>query len=156
MGLQPPGFCYCIRLPCENILPDCRKFRLPVSDLRRYNRKVSGMFGKLKSAGRNLRNELRVYQLVLKDKRTPKISNILLGLAVGYILLPFDLIPDFIPVIGHLDDVIIVPLLVIAALKFNRKRSLMIAARERFKYNYIVLSRRENTNQDSIACCREY
>ncbi|MCG2722732.1 MAG: DUF1232 domain-containing protein [Thermodesulfovibrionales bacterium] len=92
------------------------------------------MFEKLKSAGRNLRNELRVYQLVLKDKRTPKISKILLGLAVGYILLPFDLIPDFIPLIGHLDDVIIVPLLVIAALKFIpqevvddcRKRALQV------------------------------
>lgn len=65
-----------------------------------------------------MRSELRVYRFVLKDKRTPKISKILLGLAVGYTLLPFDLIPDFIPVIGHLDDVMLVPLLVIAALKF--------------------------------------
>lgn len=41
----------------------------------------------------------------------------LLGLAIGYLLLPFDLIPDFIPVIGHLDDVIIVPGLIYLALK---------------------------------------
>jgi uncharacterized membrane protein YkvA (DUF1232 family) len=42
---------------------------------------------------------------------------VLLGLAIGYLLLPFDLIPDFIPVIGHLDDVIIVPGLIYLALK---------------------------------------
>ena len=45
------------------------------------------------------------------------MAKILLGLAVGYTLMPFDLIPDFLPVIGHLDDFIIVPLLVFWALK---------------------------------------
>jgi len=71
----------------------------------------------LKAIGKTLKRELKVYQLVLKDPRTPKPAKWLLGLAVGYVLLPFDLIPDFIPVIGHLDDVIIVPLLVFIALK---------------------------------------
>jgi uncharacterized membrane protein YkvA (DUF1232 family) len=63
------------------------------------------------------KRELHVYQLVLKDPRTPKLAKILLGLAVGYALLPFDLIPDFIPIIGHIDDVLIVPGLVFLALK---------------------------------------
>jgi uncharacterized membrane protein YkvA (DUF1232 family) len=75
------------------------------------------LFDNLKAVGRGLKHELQVYQLVLKDPRTPKPAKWLLGLAVGYALLPFDLIPDFIPVIGHLDDVIIVPTLVIIALK---------------------------------------
>lgn len=75
------------------------------------------MFDKLKAAGKSLKQELKVYQLVLKDSRTPKLSRFLLGLAVGYALLPFDIIPDFIPIVGHLDDVIIVPALVIIALK---------------------------------------
>lgn len=75
------------------------------------------MFDNLKTVARTLKRELQVYQLVLKDSRTPKLAKWLLGLAVGYTLLPFDLIPDFIPVIGHLDDVIIVPALVILALK---------------------------------------
>lgn len=64
-----------------------------------------------------LKRELRVYQRVLRDPRTPTVAKLFLGLAVGYVLLPFDLIPDFVPVIGHLDDVIIVPGLVMLALK---------------------------------------
>ncbi|MBI3756752.1 MAG: DUF1232 domain-containing protein [Deltaproteobacteria bacterium] len=71
----------------------------------------------LRRIARSLKHELSVYRLVLKDPRTPRLPKILLGLAVGYALLPFDLIPDFIPVIGHLDDLIIVPGLVILALK---------------------------------------
>src|SRR5262245_19501137 len=77
----------------------------------------SPMSDRLKAAARAFKRELRVYQLVLRDPRTPKLAKILLGLSVGYVLLPFDLIPDFIPVLGHLDDVIIVPGLVFLALK---------------------------------------
>lgn len=75
------------------------------------------MLDQLKTIGRTLKHELKVYQLVLRDPRTPQLARWLLGLAVGYTLLPFDLIPDFIPIVGHLDDVIIVPALVIIALK---------------------------------------
>jgi uncharacterized membrane protein YkvA (DUF1232 family) len=76
-----------------------------------------GIFNKLKSAGKSLKHEIKVYQLVIKDSRTPKIAKLFLWLAVGYTLLPFDIIPDFIPVIGHIDDVIIIPVLVFIALK---------------------------------------
>jgi len=75
------------------------------------------LFANLKTVARTLKRELKVYQLVFKDPRTPKPAKWLLGLAVGYTLLPFDLIPDFIPVIGHLDDAIIVPLLLFIALR---------------------------------------
>ncbi len=79
------------------------------------------MFDRLKSAQRSLKHEIKVYQLVLRDSRTPKLAKFLLGLAVVYALLPFDIIPDFIPVIGQLDDVIIVPALFIIALKMIPK-----------------------------------
>src|SRR5262249_41576188 len=75
------------------------------------------MLDRLKTIGRTLKHELKVYQFVLRDSRTPKPAKWLLGLAVGDFLLPFDIIPDFLPVIAHLDDFIIGPTLVIIALK---------------------------------------
>jgi uncharacterized membrane protein YkvA (DUF1232 family) len=79
------------------------------------------VFDRLKSVASSIKREINVYRLVLKDGRTPRPAKLLLGLALGYLLLPFDLIPDFIPVIGQLDDVIIVPALVIMALKMIPK-----------------------------------
>jgi uncharacterized membrane protein YkvA (DUF1232 family) len=75
------------------------------------------MFETLKTAARRVTHEIKVYRLVLKDQRTPKLAKVFLGLALGYAALPIDLIPDFIPIIGHLDDLIIVPALVVLALK---------------------------------------
>lgn len=77
------------------------------------------MFRKLKAVWGNFKIELKTYQLVLKDSRTPRFAKFLLGLAVAYALSPIDLIPDFIPVLGHLDDVVIIPLLVVLALKLT-------------------------------------
>lgn len=73
---------------------------------------------RLKRIAEQFKREFRVYQKVLRDPRTPLLPKILLGLAVGYFILPIDLIPDFIPFFGQLDDLIIVPVLVIVALKF--------------------------------------
>ena len=75
------------------------------------------MFDRLHAIARNLAHEIAVYRLVLRDRRTPKLAKVLLGLALGYAVLPVDLIPDFIPVIGHLDDLIIVPGLIVLALR---------------------------------------
>lgn len=75
------------------------------------------MLWRLKKQARAFRDELNLYRKVLGDERTPWLARVLLGLAVGYVLLPFDLVPDFIPVMGVLDDLIIVPVLVIGALK---------------------------------------
>ena len=73
---------------------------------------------KLKKIGDNINNEIDVYRILSRDKRIPKISKILMGSAVLYLLSPIDLIRDIIPVIGHLDDLVIIPLLIYLALKF--------------------------------------
>ena len=74
-------------------------------------------FERSKEIARLFKRELIVYQRVLRDERTPFLAKLFLALAIGYFCMPFDLIPDFIPVIGHLDDAIIVPALVLAALR---------------------------------------
>ncbi len=74
------------------------------------------MIARLREIAARLKTEMAVYRRVLKHPDTPLVAKVLLWLAVGYALLPFDLIPDFIPVIGHLDDLIIVPGLVALAL----------------------------------------
>ena len=65
-----------------------------------------------------IRRELRVYRLVLRHERTPWVSRMLLGAALAYALSPIDLIPDWLPVVGHIDDIVIVPLLVWLAVRF--------------------------------------
>ena len=72
---------------------------------------------KARKVAKQFKTAIKIYRLVLKDKRTPLLGKLLLGFAIGYFFLPFDIIPDFIPVLGQLDDLIIVPLLVILALK---------------------------------------
>ena len=73
--------------------------------------------------------EIGFYRRVLKHPGTPLISKIILGIAIAYALSPIDLIPDFIPVLGYLDDLIILPLLIWLAVVFIPK-SVVIACRE--------------------------
>ncbi len=75
-------------------------------------------FERSKEITRAFKRELIVYQRVLRDERTTVVAKLFLDLAIGYLLMPFDLIPDFIPVIGRLDDVVIVPALVFIALRY--------------------------------------
>jgi len=61
--------------------------------------------------------EIDFYRRVLAHPRTPRLSRLLLAVAVAYAVSPIDLIPDFIPVVGHLDDLVILPLLVWLAVR---------------------------------------
>ena len=63
-----------------------------------------------------LKQRLRYYRRVAAHPETPRLAKWLLVAAIAYALSPIDLIPDWIPVLGHLDDVLIVPGLVAVAL----------------------------------------
>ena len=66
----------------------------------------------LKERAKNLKTDIPAIFLALKEKRTPWYAKILAAVIVVYALSPIDLIPDFIPVLGYLDDVIILPVLI--------------------------------------------
>ena len=75
------------------------------------------MWKKGRELAKSFKRELTVYRLVLADPRTPVSAKVFLGVAIGYLCMPFDLIPDFIPVLGYVDDAVIVPALVYTALR---------------------------------------
>jgi len=67
------------------------------------------MFEKLQSRARTLKNASFAVYLAAKDARTPWYAKVVVYLTIAYAFSPIDLIPDFIPILGYLDDVIIVP-----------------------------------------------
>lgn len=93
-----------------------------------------GILSKLKQKARQLKSEAQVLMIAYQDKRTPLKAKILIGITVGYLLSPIDLIPDFIPVLGLLDDLIIVPLLITLSIKLI-PATVLNDAREKVKNN---------------------
>ncbi|MEQ1598206.1 MAG: DUF1232 domain-containing protein [Methylotenera sp.] len=74
---------------------------------------------KLKKIAAQLKAEFEFYRRLQKHPQTPVLAKALLWLAIGYLLMPFDLIPDFLPVIGQLDELVVIPLLLYFALKLT-------------------------------------
>ena len=72
---------------------------------------------KLKERAQKLKSDTSALYLAFKRKDTPILAKAVIGAAICYALSPVDLIPDFIPVLGFLDDVILLPLLIAAAVK---------------------------------------
>lgn len=71
-----------------------------------------------KDKAKKLKRDIPAVFLALKRKDTPVLAKLFGAITVAYALSPIDLIPDFIPVLGYLDDVILLPLLVALTLKF--------------------------------------
>lgn len=71
----------------------------------------------LKERAKKLKTDIPTIYLALRDKDTPIAAKIFAAITVGYALSPVDLIPDFIPVLGYLDDVILLPMLVALTIK---------------------------------------
>ena len=72
---------------------------------------------KLKMFARGMKVQISALYLAIKDPAVPKVAKWLGVAVVAYALSPIDLIPDFIPVIGYLDDLIILPLGIYLAIK---------------------------------------
>jgi uncharacterized membrane protein YkvA (DUF1232 family) len=72
---------------------------------------------RLKSWAKLLKAQLALLAFAMRDPRTPVIAKLVAGLTVAYALSPIDLIPDFVPVLGLLDDLILLPLGIWVALR---------------------------------------
>ncbi|AMV71897.1 YkvA family protein [Desulfuromonas carbonis] len=103
--------------------------------------------GKLRAAAKRLGHDGLTVWFIARDPRTP-LPLRFLALAVGaYALSPIDLIPDFIPLLGHLDDLILLPLLILLILRLtpvdvleaSRARASTVTARFSNKVAAVVI-----------------
>ena len=83
-----------------------------------------------KKSLRALKNQLAALYLAYRDPRTPWYARVAAILVIAYALSPIDLIPDFIPVLGYLDDLVILPLGIFIAIKLI-PAEIMASAREK-------------------------
>jgi uncharacterized membrane protein YkvA (DUF1232 family) len=75
------------------------------------------MSSRLKEWARIIKRDAHAVYLAARDPRTPWYAKALALLVAGYALSPIDLVPDFIPVLGYLDDVLLVPLGIIVIVR---------------------------------------
>lgn len=78
---------------------------------------MTSLIGQLKQRARATKRDTYAVYLACRDPRTPWYAKVVAGAVAAYALSPIDLIPDFIPVLGYLDDLIIVPLGLALAVK---------------------------------------
>ena len=70
-----------------------------------------------KDGARELRRDIYTLYYAYKDPRVPWYAKVLAAAVVAYAASPIDLIPDFVPIFGYLDDLVIVPLGIVLALR---------------------------------------
>ena len=75
------------------------------------------MIDRLKTWARSIKRDVVALWLAARDPRVPWYAKAVAGIVAAYALSPIDLIPDFIPVLGYLDDLLIVPLGILVAVK---------------------------------------
>ena len=75
------------------------------------------MFNKLKKKAEQITQNMSILYIAYKRKDVPMIAKIMIIIAIVYALSPIDLIPDFIPILGYLDDLIILPILIYISIK---------------------------------------
>jgi len=68
-----------------------------------------------KTRARQIKTETYALAGAARDPRVPSLARLFAAIAIGYTLSPIDLIPDFIPIIGYLDDLVLVPLFIVIA-----------------------------------------
>lgn len=80
---------------------------------------------KLKNNAKALKTEVVALYFAMKDQRTPLLAKVMIVITVSYALSPIDIIPDFIPVVGYLDDLIILPVMILISIKLIPQQVLL-------------------------------
>jgi uncharacterized membrane protein YkvA (DUF1232 family) len=75
------------------------------------------MLASLRQRARALKRETYALYLACRDRRTPWYARLVAVCVVAYALSPFDLIPDFVPILGYLDELLLVPLGIALAIR---------------------------------------
>jgi uncharacterized membrane protein YkvA (DUF1232 family) len=68
------------------------------------------LLGSWRQYARQLKRETYALYLACRDPRTPWYARLLAAVVVAYAFSPIDLIPDFVPILGYLDDLVLIPL----------------------------------------------
>ncbi len=79
------------------------------------------MIQRIKNWASKIKRQLLILHLAYQDARTPWFAKALIFLIIAYALSPIDLIPDFIPILGYLDDLILLPIGIYFAIKLIPK-----------------------------------
>jgi uncharacterized membrane protein YkvA (DUF1232 family) len=103
--------------------------------------------GRLRQWARALKRDVLTLYLAVRDPRVPWYAKLVAGCVVAYALSPIDLIPDFIPVLGYLDDLILLPLGIALAVRLippdlleeHRKEASVLATRPTSRVGAVVI-----------------
>lgn len=105
------------------------------------------VFERLKRWASRLKTEVYALYLAYRDPRVPLYARVFAAIVVGYAFSPIDLIPDVIPVLGYLDDLVLVPLGVALAIRMIPAR-VLVECRERSRE---VIARGKPVNRVAAA-----
>jgi uncharacterized membrane protein YkvA (DUF1232 family) len=103
--------------------------------------------GKLRQWARRIKRDVLALYLSVRDKRVPWYAKLVAGCVVAYALSPIDLIPDFIPVLGLVDDLLLLPLGITLAVRLipadimeeNRQKASQVATRPISRTGAVVI-----------------
>ncbi len=88
----------------------------------------------LKKRAQKLKRQIWALFLALKDPQTPWAAKLLIGATVAYAVSPIDLVPDFIPILGQLDDLVILPAMIALTLKLIPRDVMARCRREAWRH----------------------
>ncbi|SDP48788.1 Uncharacterized membrane protein YkvA, DUF1232 family [Phyllobacterium sp. YR620] len=104
------------------------------------------MLGDIKLWARRIKRDIVALWIAARDPRTPLLAKFVAGAVAAYALSPIDLIPDFIPVLGYLDDLLIVPAGILVAVAL-----IPLALMEEFRDEAIAREGRRSSRAGLVA-----